>query len=81
MVSLLMLNPEIIEAPTGASKLEQLAQHLENYCTSRTAEGSTKEDMEVNTGEQEIWNGNENCGLLVFKELDSKNKTIWRKRT
>ena len=46
MVSLLMLNPEIIEAPTGASKLEQLFQHLENYCTSRTAEGATREDME-----------------------------------
>ena len=52
MVSMLMLNPEIIEAPTGASKLEQLAQHLENYCTSRTAEGSTKEDMESGN----VWN-------------------------
>ena len=47
-----MSNPEIIEAPTGATKLEQLAQHLENYCTSRTAEGATKEDMESGN----VWN-------------------------
>ena len=52
MVALLMANPEIIEAPTGATKLEQLAQHLENYCTSRTAEGATKEDMESGN----VWN-------------------------
>ena len=52
MVTLLMSNPEIIEAPTGASKLEQLAEHLENYCTSRTAEGASKEDMESGN----VWN-------------------------
>ena len=33
-------------------KIEQLAQHLENYCTSRTAEGATKEDMESGN----VWN-------------------------
>ena len=56
MVAMLMANPEIIEAPTGATKLEQLAQHLENYCTSRTAEGATKEDMESGN----VWNKDNN---------------------
>ena len=52
MVTALMANPELVEAPAGASKLDQLSQHLENYCTSRTAEGSTKEDMESGN----VWN-------------------------
>ena len=52
MVTALMANPELVEAPAGASKLEQLSQHLENYCTSRTAEGATKEDMESGN----VWN-------------------------
>jgi len=46
LVQTLMANPELVEAPEGASKKEQLSQHLENYCTNRTAEGATKEDME-----------------------------------
>ena len=52
MVTTLMANPELVEAPEGASKKEQLLQHLENYCTSRTAEGATKEDMESGN----VWN-------------------------
>ena len=52
MVTTLMANPELVEAPEGASKKEQLSQHLENYCTSRTAEGATKEDMESGN----VWN-------------------------
>jgi hypothetical protein len=52
MVTTLMANPELVEAPEGASKREQLLQHLENYCTSRTAEGATKEDMESGN----VWN-------------------------
>ena len=52
LVSSLMANPELVEAPSGAYKLEQLTQHLENYCTSRTAEGATKEDMESGN----VWN-------------------------
>ena len=52
MVTSLMANPELVEAPEGASKKDQLSQHLENYCTSRTAEGATKEDMESGN----VWN-------------------------
>ena len=67
MVSLLMSNPEIIEAPTGATKLEQLAQHLENYCTSRTAEGATKEDMESGN----VWN-KDNSHHFIFTHFYHK---------
>ena len=47
-----MLNPEISRSTNWHLMIEQLAQHLENYCTSRTAEGATKEDMESGN----VWN-------------------------
>ena len=36
---------EIIEPPAGSTKIEQLADNLEEWCTDRTAEGSVKDDM------------------------------------
>ena len=45
MVRLLFANIEIVEPPEGSSKIEQLLDHLEVYCTDRTAAGATKEDM------------------------------------
>ena len=45
MVKLLFAGIEIIEPPKGSSKVEQLLDHLEEYCTDRTASGATKEDM------------------------------------
>ena len=42
-----MENKEEVEAPAGASKQEQLSQHLEDFCTMRTAEGSTKNRHDV----------------------------------
>ena len=45
MVRLLFANIEIVEPPEGSSKVEQLLDHLEVYCTDRTAAGATKEDM------------------------------------
>jgi hypothetical protein len=41
----LMETMEIIEPPAGSSKIEQLTDNLEEWCTDRTAEGSVKEDM------------------------------------
>ena len=47
LVQNLLDNKEIVKAPQGSSKIDQLGQHLENYCTSLTAaEGSAKEDIE-----------------------------------
>ena len=45
MIKLLFAGIEIIEPPKGSSKVEQLLDHLEEYCTDRTASGATKEDM------------------------------------
>ena len=41
----LMDDMEIIEPPAGSTKIEQLADNLEEWCTDRTAEGSVKDDM------------------------------------
>ena len=64
LVQTLMASPEIVEAPEGASKREQLTQHLENYCTSRTAEGASKEDMESGN----VWN-NKGYHHFVFSNF------------
>ena len=45
MVKLLFAGIEIVEPPMGSSKIEQLLDHLEEYCTDRTATGVKKEDM------------------------------------
>ena len=47
--------------------MEQLAQHLENYCTSRTAEGATKEDMESGN----VWN-KDNSHHFIFTHFYHK---------
>jgi len=52
MVNELMANKEEVEAPKGASKLEQLSDGLEDFCTDMTAEGATKEDMMFGN----VWN-------------------------
>ena len=61
MITSLLENKEMVEAPAGASKQEQLSQHLENYCTMRTAEGSTNEDMESGN----VWN-KDGCHHFIF---------------
>ena len=35
MINLLMMNKEEVEAPAGSSMIEQLKQHVENYCLGR----------------------------------------------
>jgi hypothetical protein len=67
MITSLLENKEMVEAPAGASKQEQLSQHLENYCTMRTAEGSTKEDMESGN----VWN-KDGCHHFIFSEFFHK---------
>ena len=67
LVQTLLENKELVDAPAGASKLEQLSQHLENYCTSRTAEGSTKEDMESGN----VWN-KDKYHHFIFSEFYHK---------
>ena len=60
MIDMLMINKEVIEAPAGASAIEQLKQHVENYCLSRATDGATKEDLESGN----VWN---NDGYHHFK--------------
>ena len=42
----LLANVEEVDPPKGATKVEQLLDYLEEYCTDRTGTGATKEDME-----------------------------------
>ena len=67
MITSLLENKEMVDAPAGASKQEQLSQHLENYCTMRTAEGSTKEDMESGN----VWN-KDGYHHFIFSEFFHK---------
>jgi|TARA_R100001594_G_scaffold58654_1_gene92720 hypothetical protein len=67
MVKLLFTNIEIIEAPKGSSKVEQLLDHLEEYCTDRTASGATKEDMLLGN----VWT-NEGQHHFIFREFYNK---------
>ena len=52
MINLLMMNKEEVEAPAGSSMIEQLKQHVENYCLGRATSGSTREDLESGN----VWN-------------------------
>ncbi len=42
----LLASVEEVDPPKGATKVEQLMDYLEEYCTDRTGTGATKEDME-----------------------------------
>ena len=44
-VDLLLAGVEIVKAPQGSSLLDQLQDHLEEFCTNRTAKSTTKEDI------------------------------------
>ena len=44
-VDLLLAGVEIVKAPQGSSILDQLQDHLEEFCTNRTAKSTTKEDI------------------------------------
>ena len=52
MINLLMMNKEEVEAPAGSSMIEQLKQHVENYCLGRATSGATREDLEAGN----VWN-------------------------
>ena len=67
MVKLLFAGIEIIEPPRGSSKVEQLLDHLEEYCTDRTAAGATKEDMMFGL----VWT-HENIHHFIFREFFNK---------
>ena len=67
MVKLLFAGIEIIEPPRGSSKVEQLLDHLEEYCTDRTAAGATKEDMMFGL----VWT-HENVHHFIFREFFNK---------
>ena len=67
MVKLLFAGIEIIEPPKGSSKVEQLLDHLEEYCTDRTATGATKEDMTFGL----VWT-HENKHHFIFREFFNK---------
>ena len=44
-VDLLLAGVEIVKAPQGSSILDQLQDHLEEFCSNRTAKSTTKEDI------------------------------------
>ena len=44
-VDLLLAGVEIVKAPQGSTILDQLQDHLEEFCTNRTAKSTTKEDI------------------------------------
>ena len=60
---MLLQGIEIIKAPVGSSMIDQLKEHLEEFCTNRTAAETTKKD---------ILNGN------VYTE-EGKHKFIFHK--
>ena len=67
MVKTLFANMEIVEPPKGSSKVEQLLDHLEDYCTDRTASGATKEDMMLGN----VWT-HEGVHHFIFREFFHK---------
>ena len=69
----LMSNMEEIDAPEGSSKLEQLKEHLEEWCTDRTAEGATKDDIIFGN----VWN---NDGHHYFQFTHFFNKFLNRRK-
>ena len=64
MINELMANKEEVEAPAGASKLEQLSDGLEDFCTDLTAEGSEKIDMMYGN----VWN-NDGYHHFIYKKF------------
>ena len=76
IVKLLFANVEIIEPPKGSSTVEQLLDHLEEYCTDRTATGATKEDMLFGL----VWT-NDGKHHFIFREFFNKYllKRRWSK--
>ena len=44
-VDLLLAGIEPVPAPAGSSKLNQLKEHLEEFCTNRSSTSTTKEDI------------------------------------
>tara|TARA_Y100000593_G_scaffold194_1_gene423 strand:+ start:230 stop:1744 length:1515 start_codon:yes stop_codon:yes gene_type:complete len=66
-VDLLYAGIEIIDPPKGSSTLEQLLDHLEEFCTDRTGTGATKEDMERGN----VWNS-EGKHHFIFREFYNK---------
>ena len=42
---LLLTGIEIIKAPQGSSKIDQLGDHLEEFCTNRSSDTTAKEDV------------------------------------
>ena len=44
-VDLLLAGVEIVKAPEGSSLVDQLQDHLEEFCTNRTGKNTTKEDI------------------------------------
>ena len=44
-VDLLLAGVEVVKAPQGSSILDQLQDHLEEFCSNRTAKSTTKEDI------------------------------------
>ena len=76
IVKLLFANVEIIEPPKGSSTVEQRLDHLEEYCTDRTATGATKEDMLFGL----VWT-NDGKHHFIFREFFNKYllKRRWSK--
>ena len=67
MINLLMMNKEEVEAPAGSSMIEQLKQHVENYCLGRATSGSTREDLESGN----VWNNKDIITLcLVISSIN-----------
>ena len=66
MINELMANKEEVEAPAGASKLEQLSDGLEDFCTDLTAEGSEKMDMMYGN----VWNHDGHHHFIYKKFFD-----------
>ena len=64
MINLLMTNKEEVEAPAGSSMIEQLKQHVENYCLGRATSGATREDLEAGN----VWN-NKGYHHFVFSNF------------
>ena len=41
----LLADIEKVPAPTGSSKIDQLGEHLEEFCTNRSSDSTTKDDI------------------------------------
>ena len=66
-IDVLLAGLEPVPAPEGSSKINQLKEHLEEFCTDRTGMGATKEDMERGN----VWN-HEGKHHFIFREFYNK---------